>query len=116
MHERSLARNMLNLILEKIKPFNTKKTIKTINIVIGEFTMIQEDLLISAFYDLSKSTIAENAKVVITHKPLIGSCLNCKKEFLLNKKEFICPHCKSNIIQIISGDEFFVKDIELNKN
>ncbi|MDD4362753.1 MAG: hydrogenase maturation nickel metallochaperone HypA [Atribacterota bacterium] len=115
MHERSIAKNMLNLILEKTKSLKKEKTIKKINIIVGEFTMIQEELLVRAFYDLAKSTIAEKAEIKIINNPLTGKCLSCKKEFLLNKKEFICPFCKSSMIQIISGDELLIEDIEISK-
>lgn len=114
MHERSVAKNLLKIVLDKVDNTGEQNEIKSIRILVGEFTMVQEDLLVSAFYDLSRSTIAENAKIIVTRKPLTGKCSNCKKEFPLNKREFLCPYCKSNMIQIISGDELFVQDIELN--
>lgn len=38
------------------------------------------------------------------------------KEFTLNKEYFKCPYCGSSSIQIISGDELFIQDIQLNDN
>jgi len=113
MHERSVAKNLLRIVLDKANAVDEQKEIKLIRILVGEFTMIHEELLISAFYQLSKSTPAEKAKIEITNLPLKGKCQNCLKEFNLNKVEFKCPYCKSQAIEIISGDELFIKDIEL---
>jgi hydrogenase nickel incorporation protein HypA/HybF len=115
MHERSVARNLLNIVLKNSKISGIQKKIKSIRITVGEFTMVHDELLVSAFYQLSKTTAAEEAKIEIIHSPLRGKCQNCQREFDLNKKFFKCPHCGSNSIQIISGDELFIQDIILSK-
>jgi hydrogenase nickel incorporation protein HypA/HybF len=114
MHERSVASNLLHIVLENAKISGKQKEVELIRIVIGEFTMIHDELLVSAFYQLSKSTAAENAKIEIIHSPLRGKCQDCKREFDLNKESFKCPYCKSSSIQIISGDELFIQDIILS--
>ena len=116
MHERSIAKNLLNIVLDKISKYGKQKKIKKISIVVGEFTMIHEELLVSAFYQLSQSTIAEGAKIKIVHSPLKAKCHDCQKEFNLNKEEFRCFFCDSQSIQIISGEELFIKDIELTSH
>jgi len=116
MHERSVAKYLLNIILEKANIAGIQKEVEFIRVVMGEFTMINEELLVSAFYQLSKSTVAEKAKIEITHSPLKGKCQDCQKEFNLNKEYFRCPYCGSNSIQIISGDELLIQDIQLSDN
>jgi len=116
MHERSVAKNLLSIVLEKANIAVKQKEVELIRIVMGDFTMINEELLVSAFYQLSKSTVAKKAKIEITHSPLKGKCRDCQKEFNLNKEYFKCPNCGSNAIQIISGDELFIQDIQLNDN
>jgi|LDZT01.1.fsa_nt_gi hydrogenase nickel incorporation protein HypA/HybF len=116
MHERSVANNLLNIVLEKAKISGKQKKVESIRIVLGEFTMIHDELLVSAFYQLSKTTAAENAKIEIVHSPLRGKCQNCQREFDLNKESFKCPYCGSGSIQIISGDELFIQDIILTKD
>ena len=56
----------------------------------------------------------KEAVVEIMHSPLQGKCRDCRKEFTLNKNEFKCPDCNSQFIEIISGDELFIRDIEVN--
>ncbi|MDD2352118.1 MAG: hydrogenase maturation nickel metallochaperone HypA [Candidatus Caldatribacteriota bacterium] len=113
MHERSVAKNLLRIVLDKSNITDKREKVKLIRIIIGEFTMIHKELLISAFYQLSKSTPAEKAKIEITNSPLKGKCQDCHKEFYLDKEEFKCPFCESQSINIISGDELFIQDIEL---
>ena len=116
MHERSVAKNLLSIVLEKANIAGNQKEVELIRIVMGDFTMINEELLVSAFYQLSKSTVAKKAKIEITHSPLKGKCQDCQKEFNLNKEYFKCPYCGSHAIQIISGDELFIQDIQLSEN
>ncbi len=116
MHERSIAKNLLHIVLDKVKNYDKKDKVELIRIVVGEFTMIQEELLVSAFYQLSESTVAEGAKIEIIHTHLRGKCQECGKEFMLNKDAFRCPFCDSGAIQIISGNELFIQDIEINNN
>ncbi|MBP8718393.1 MAG: hydrogenase maturation nickel metallochaperone HypA [Candidatus Atribacteria bacterium] len=113
MHERSVAKNLLDIVLHNANKDGKKYKIKTINIVIGQFTVINEDLLVDSFYQLSQSTSAENAIINITHSPLEGRCQDCQSKFEINKNEFQCPFCNSHDIQIVSGDELFVQDIEV---
>ncbi|MBN2396004.1 MAG: hydrogenase maturation nickel metallochaperone HypA [Candidatus Atribacteria bacterium] len=115
MHERSVARNLLNIVLSQAKTLEDQVKIEVIRIVVGDFTMIQDELLVEAFYQLARSTTAEKAKIEITHSPLKGKCQKCKQEFLINKQEFKCPYCGSPFVQIISGEELFVQDIEISK-
>jgi len=116
MHERSVARNLLNIVLEQFNALSASKKqskVVLIRIVIGEFTMIHDELLTTAFCQLSKSTVADGASIEIIHYPLKGSCQKCQQKFKLNKEEFKCPNCGSRCISIISGNELFVKDIEI---
>ncbi|MFW6148572.1 MAG: hydrogenase maturation nickel metallochaperone HypA [Atribacterota bacterium] len=112
MHERSIAKNLINIVLNKINKHGKQK-IKKIRIVVGEFTMVHDELLLSAFYQLSKLTPAKEAVVQIIHTPLQGKCQECRKKFILNRKELKCPDCNSQAIEIISGDELFIQDIEV---
>ncbi len=119
MHERSIAKNLLNIVLNKSNALGVlgkQRKIDLIRIVVGEFSMIHEELLTSAFYQLSQSTVADEARIEIIHYPLKGRCQECHKDFKLNKEEFRCPHCGSQTIKIISGDELFIKDIEITNN
>ncbi len=118
MHERSIAKNLLNIVLDKANMSGNGKEekVELIRIVVGEFTMIHEELLVSAFYQLSQSTIAEGAKIKIIHSPLKAKCHDCQQEFNLNKEEFRCSFCDSQSIQIIAGEELFIKDIELTSH
>lgn len=113
MHERSIARNLLHIVLDKATVNGRQKKVKLIRIIIGELTMIHDELLVGAFYQLSHSTVAGEARIEILHSTLQGKCQDCQKKFKLNKREFKCPFCGGQSIQIISGDECFIQDIEL---
>lgn len=116
MHERTIAKNLLNVVLDKATIHGKKNKIELIRIVVGEFTMIHDELLVDTFYQLSQSTMAEGARIEIIPTLLRGQCQGCLKEFYINKKSFQCPYCGNQSIQVVSGDELFVQDIELSEN
>lgn len=113
MHERSIAKNLLKIALEKASQFNQKAKIERIRVVVGEFTMIHDELLINAFYSLAYSTNAEKAIIEIIHSSLQGQCQQCLKTFPINKEAFQCPFCGSAQIDIVSGNELYIKDMDV---
>ena len=54
MHERSIAKNLLNIVLDKTSKHGKQKKIKKIRKVIEEFKMVYDELLIYDFYEQEK--------------------------------------------------------------
>jgi hydrogenase nickel incorporation protein HypA/HybF len=69
-------------------------------------------------FDASKSnTVAENAQLVIEPVPVSGVCLECKKDFTVDNARFIfaCPLCGSQFIEMKTGREMEIVDMEINE-
>ena len=112
MHETSIAQNLLDIILEKAKECNAKRITK-ITLKLGEFAGINQDSLKFAFENLTQKTIVEGVIVNIVSLPLLGKCRKCEKEFTINKVEFKCPKCGSLQLDIVSGEDLYVDNIEI---
>jgi len=112
MHEASIAQNLLGIILSKAKECNAKKITK-ITLKLGEFTGINQESLTFAFKNITQETIAKNAILDIVPSALMGKCRKCNEEFEINKIEFKCPKCNSILIDIVSGEDLFVDNIEI---
>ena len=112
MHEASIAQNLLEIALKKAKDHNAKK-ITLIRIKVGEFAGINNASLEFAFKNLCNETIAEGAVLKILNTPLQGKCTKCKLIFDVKKDEFKCLKCNSVEIDIISGYDLYVQDIEI---
>jgi hydrogenase nickel incorporation protein HypA/HybF len=84
-----------------------------INLVIGNMTGIVADCVQFYMDFMSKDTIAEGAKVVVTMVPSRAKCRDCHQEFELKEFEWTCPHCGGSSLEIIAGKELFLESIEV---
>jgi len=112
MHEGSIAQNLLAIALEKAKEYKAS-TISHIRIKVGEFAGVNQVALEFAFNNFSQGTIAEKASLQIISSPLLGQCLKCNEIFEIKKDKFKCLKCNSLEIEIVSGQDLYIQDIEV---
>ena len=112
MHESSIAQNLLAIALEKAKEYKAS-TITLIRIKVGEFAGVNKAALEFAFDNFSQGTIAEKASLKIISSPLLGKCRKCNEVFEIKKNNFKCLKCDSLEIDIISGEDLYIEDIEI---
>ncbi|MEA2022103.1 MAG: hydrogenase maturation nickel metallochaperone HypA [Candidatus Caldatribacteriota bacterium] len=112
MHETSIAKNLLEIILNKARECKATRITK-ITLKLGEFAGINQDSLKFAFKNITRETIAKGAILEIIQLPLLGKCRKCEEEFKINKEEFKCPKCGSLELDIISGEDLYVNNIEI---
>ncbi len=112
MHEASIAQNLLEIALDKARDHKAKK-ITFIRIKVGEFAGVNQAALEFAFENFSQGTIAEKASLQIISSPLLGQCRGCNEVFEIKKDEFKCLKCNSSEIDIVSGQDLYIQDIEI---
>ena len=112
MHEGSIAQNLLAIAIEKAKECKAN-TITLIRVKVGEFTGVNQSALEFAFDNFSQGTIAEKASLKIIRSPLLGKCRKCNEIFKIKKDIFKCSKCHSPEIDIISGEDLYIEDIEI---
>ncbi len=112
MHELSIAENILKIVESNISGYNFEK-VKTINLKVGKLTAVVSTALVFAFEVLSSGTVFENAKINIREMPIKIICKVCKVEKEIENYHFVCPTCESENIEIISGRELLVEDVEI---
>ena len=112
MHEASIAQNLLEIALNNARNYKAKK-INLIRIKIGEFAGVNQAALEFAFNNFSQGTIAEKASLQILSSPLLGQCRKCNEVFEIKKDKFVCSKCNSSEIDIISGQDLYIQDIEI---
>jgi hydrogenase nickel incorporation protein HypA/HybF len=113
MHELGIAQDFWAIIKQEAAK-SELKIISKIVIVLGEASGIEEDFLVHSLKDHTlPGTIADKAVLEIIKKPLSAKCKTCGKDITKdNMTEFNCPACKSTEIEIISGKETYVQNIE----
>ncbi len=125
MHEFSTAVSIVDTVTN-VATQNNAKRIKKIELVVGDFSMLQYDQLQFSFEIASEGTLAAGAELSIEGQKGEIECLDCKYKGPIEKanKEvdhfvvdlvniFECPKCHSNRTKISGGRDIYVKNIEI---
>jgi len=125
LHEFSTAVGIIETITDVAKKHNATR-IQKVELIVGEFTMLNAEQLIFAFEIASEGTLAKGAEVTITEQKGQIECKDCKYKGDIKKKEknvdhlivdltniFECPKCKSNNTDISGGRDIYVNNIEV---
>jgi len=112
MHEQSIVSSLLSLALEKAAKANARKIVG-INLVVGDYTGIEEDAVNFYFGFLSNNTIAAGARIHYTRVPGQLRCRDCDILFPLQKHAYRCPECEGKRVEIVGGRELFIENIKV---
>lgn len=114
MHELSVTESILEIACKHAEKAQAIK-ITDIYLVIGRLSSIVDDC-ISFYWDMiSKDTICENAKLHFKRIPAILICLECDEQYTIEEELTPCPNCGSARVRILSGDEFNLESIEIQR-
>ena len=100
-------------MIERYAPTNGRARVKIVRLRIGELAGVVPESLRFCFEVASEGTVAQGAELQIEHVPLIGRCRACGADFHVEGYIFICPHCESPHVELISGDELEVVELEV---
>ena len=109
MHELSLTENLLNVVLKNAK----SRRILNVNLLIGPFSDEREESIRFYWRDLAKGTLGEGAQLHFQHVKAEMRCLACGGTFNLENDESICVYCRSDRLQLLSGDEVKLESIDV---
>ena len=115
MHEYSIVHSLLETILDECKKKNITEKINTVNIVIGKLNWIYPEILKESFEIQSNGTGVEGAELKIIERPAIIKCRDCLKTTELTEPVFLCQHCSSAEVEIISGQELYLDSFEISE-
>lgn len=111
MHEFTIIQNIFP-ILDEVAKRNHLKLINKIFLKVGGLRQVVLEFLQFAFVTIAKGTIAEGAELVVELIPIMARCKNCQKQFIIEEKAYICPHCNSSELEILTGKEIILENIE----
>ena len=112
MHELGVTESIVNIALSKAEEAQASRILK-INIVIGELSGFVPDCIEFYFESLSKETIAEKAELDFDVIPAKFCCRDCSTISSPEGMLWICPNCQSQSMEVIGGEEFYIKDLEV---
>jgi hydrogenase nickel incorporation protein HypA/HybF len=112
MHELAIAQNILEIVQQSV-PEEKVQWVRWIRMRIGPLSGIVADSLDFCFEAIVNETKMQKARLAIEQAPMILRCRNCQNEFQTNDLAFLCPACQSSKLELISGKELDIIEIEL---
>ncbi len=113
MHEMSIVQSLLSIVEEEMVK-NNATTLKSVRVKIGKMSGIVPEALSTCFDILISKTDMRGTVLKMDIAPLIGYCRKCKEDFEVIEYNFSCPECNSTDIDIISGREMNIVEIEVD--
>ncbi|MBG0787421.1 MAG: hydrogenase maturation nickel metallochaperone HypA [Anaerolineaceae bacterium] len=114
MHELSVTESVLEIACKHAEKAQAKK-VTDIYLVIGKLSSIVDDSVQFYWDFISKGTLCEEATLHFKRIPAELICLDCDHKYTLNDELTPCPQCGSARIRVISGDEFNLESIEVQR-
>ncbi len=115
MHEHSVTKDIFEIILKHAIKNKAKKVI-SVNLEISVISDFQNEWVQKYFDSLSKDTVVQNAKLVITRVPAEFWCENCKSTYKINKPltgELSCEKCEAKKVTLISGKDYKIRNMKI---
>ena len=115
MHERPITESILNIVITYAEK-NAVKKVMAINLRVGRLSDLEDEWIQRYFDYLSKGTVAEGAKLNIERTPIKLQCNLCATSYeveITNMSETACPGCGKKDSKLISGREYYIKDMEV---
>lgn len=115
MHELPITESILNIVINYAEK-NAVKKVLVINLRIGRLSDLEDEWIQRYFDYLSKGTVADGAKLKIERTPIKLQCNSCAKIYnveITNIIDTVCPVCGKNDGKMISGREYYIKDMEV---
>lgn len=90
---------------------NDLKKIDTLVLQIGELSSMIPKYVQDCYPAAVDGTLLQDTKLEIEILPGNALCKECNKVFNLIESKGICPHCQTKDWELLSGKEFFIKEI-----
>ncbi|RJQ50712.1 MAG: hydrogenase maturation nickel metallochaperone HypA [Desulfobacteraceae bacterium] len=111
MHELSIAQRIVDIVSEEMSR-NGLTRVDAVTLKVGDMAQILPDSLLFGFECLTDRTPLAGAKLIIVKIPARGSCKACVHEFDIDGWLLNCPRCQGTAIDILSGKELEIVEIE----
>ena len=112
MHELGIVMEIVRVV-EGVAKEQGINEVDTIVLQIGELAPIVPQYIEECFPAAIDGTFMENTKLEIEIMPGNGLCKKCGLVFIVLSSKGECPRCRSKEFEILSGKDFFIKEIRV---
>jgi len=115
MHELAVTESILNIATRHAQQAEATR-VTDIHLVIGKLSSIVDDSVQFYWDMISENTICAGAKLHFERRPAKMACQDCDTTYTLEGELVLCPQCGSARVKVVSGEEFWLDSIEIEKN
>ncbi|MEH6471435.1 MAG: hydrogenase maturation nickel metallochaperone HypA [Halopseudomonas sp.] len=112
MHEMSLAEGVIQVLEDNARSQGFSR-VKKVSLEIGRLSYVEIESMRFCFEAVCRDSIAAGAELEIIEITGRGWCHNCEKQFDYSARYDPCPHCQGYQVQMVSGDEMRIKELEV---
>jgi hydrogenase nickel incorporation protein HypA/HybF len=112
MRELHAIRSILAKAL--LKAGESKRRIKSLQLVIGEISELDGHSIQRHWDEISRGTDAEQAQLHVRFIKAEVQCMACFQKYHPPDGKIHCPYCGSYGAKVLSGEEFFLESIEFD--
>ncbi len=114
MHELGIAQNILEIVQQSVTE-DQAPAVRWIRLRIGQLSGVVPDSLEFCFQAIVSDTAMRRASLAIERVPTVFCCKKCGYRFEVNDLEYLCRECGSPDLEIISGRQLDIVEIELEE-
>jgi hydrogenase nickel incorporation protein HypA/HybF len=111
MHEMSLAQSIVEIVDDVAA--GRAESVEQVFVEVGTLVAVVPDSLEFCYTAITSGTPLERSQLVIRVIPIRVQCSDCKLSSEVESFVFRCPSCDSGSLQMLSGNEFSVTEIEV---
>ena len=108
----SIAEGIIQVLEDQARSQNYTK-VKAVWLEIGPLAAIETDALRFCFDAVTRNSLAEGARLEIIEQPAMAWCLGCSQQIEVKQRYDSCPLCGSYQVQVTSGEELRIKELEV---
>lgn len=117
MHEFSICEGIVRAALDEMSRHGVAAgSLRTTRIVVGALHQVVPANLDFAYEVLTRDTAAAGSKLEIRAVPVTARCRGCGWTGDIQSPLFLCGACNSGDIELITGKELYVENLEIEKD
>lgn len=113
MHELGVVLEVVKTVEQFVEENTVTGKLEKLVLQIGELSSIIPKYVEAVYPAAVDKTILENTTLEIEVMPANARCKKCTKVFNAVEHRAICPKCESKEVELLSGREFFIKEISV---
>jgi hydrogenase nickel incorporation protein HypA/HybF len=114
VHELSIAKSIVDIVQQYV-PEEQRGEVQSVRVQVGRLSGVVPESLEFCFSAITDPTPLGSARLDIEQIPARSRCAQCSSTFESEGTSFLCPSCGGDDLQILSGMELHVVEVELAK-